>query len=402
MRGRLTLAFVCLALVLTAIGGVIRVNALGATARADDLKSLGISARLIGTHVEDLYVDGVYDEDRPVESARLARYVPAETELTLTRDGSPAVTVAAADFDADAAEEATQVQATVGTTTVTLIEDASVLKSATRQSQTPLLALLLVLVLLAGLLGLAVATALTRPFRRLAQSADALGRGRFDFVAPRSRLPEVVCIATSLQTSANQLQDSQRRDREFFHHASHVLRTPLTGLRLELEELSLRDDLNEDARRSAARSLADATRLESTVTELLDFARGRRLVDGAEVSLMILGSDVAQRWRDHLPESREVRAFVDDGAEVTLTPGPVEQLLDSVLRDVSDNATGPVTLRFAGQDEHVKVTITSGPRRSGSIRRPTGQATQTIAEVLGGRCKGDITSGEIEILLPRR
>lgn len=397
MRGRLTLAFVCLALALTAIGGVIRVNALGAMARADDLKSLGISARLIGTHVEDLYVD-----DRPVSSTRLVAYLPTETELTLTREGSPTLTVAASDFDADATEEGTRVQETVGATTVTLVEDASVLQAATRQSQTPLLAMLLVLGLLAALAGLVVATVIARPFRLLAQSADALGRGRFDFVPPRSRVPEVVCISTSLQASAKQLQDSLRRDREFFHHASHVLRTPLTGLRLELEELSVRDDLNEDARRSATRSLADAQRLESTVTELLDFARGRRLVDGAEVTLLTLGSDVAQRWRDHLPESREVRAFVDDGAEVTLTPGPVEQLLDSVLRDVSDNATGPVTLRFAGQDEHVKVTITSGPRRSGGMRRPSGQATQTIAEVLGGRCKGDATSGEMEILIPRR
>ncbi|WP_442940108.1 histidine kinase dimerization/phospho-acceptor domain-containing protein [Nocardioides sp. B-3] len=48
-----------------------------------------------------------------------------------------------------------------------------------------------------------------------------------------------------------------------------MLRTPLTGLRLELEELSERPDLNDDVRRSAARSPADAERLETTVSQLL-------------------------------------------------------------------------------------------------------------------------------------
>lgn len=397
MRGRLALAFACFALVMTSIGGGIRINALADIARTDQIETLSLSARLIGQHVEDLVADGL-----PVTAGRLAAYLPAETQLSLTREGSPTVTLAHADFDAGAAEEGTRVEETVGSTTIALVEDASVLSAATRQSQSPVVALLLVMVLLAALAGFVVATALARPFNRLAESAAALGRGRFDIEPPRSRIPEVVSIATSLQTSATQLQDSLQRDREFFHHASHVLRTPLTGLRLELEGLSERDDLNDDVRRSAARSLADAERLESTVSELLAFARGRQLVAGAEVSLMTLGSDVAQRWRDHLPESREVRAFVDDGPEITLTPGPVEQLLDSVLKDVSDNATGAVTLRFAGRAEHVKVTVISGPRRSGSVREQGAQAAQTIAEVLGGRCTGDAASGELEILLPRR
>ncbi|UUZ60141.1 hypothetical protein [Nocardioides sp. B-3] len=123
---------------------------------------------------------------------------------------------------------------------------------------------------------------------------------------------------------------------------------------------------------------------------------------GAEVSLLTLGSDVAQRWRDRLPESREVRAYVDGGPDFTLTPGPVEQLLDSVLRDVSERGTGAVTLRFAGEEEHVKVTVRSGPARRGAAQRPSVRVAHTPAEVLGGRCTGDATSGELEILLPRR
>lgn len=397
MRGRLTLAFACFVLVMTAIGGGVRVNALADVARMHELDGLTTSARLIGTMVEDLHADGV-----PVTADRLAAYVPDKTELTVARDGSATLSASDADFQVAAEDEPTSVEETVGGTTVTLVQDASVLADATRQQQLPLFFLLAALVLFAGLVGFVVASALARPFNRLAESAAALGRGRFDFEPPRSRIPEVVSIATSLATSARQLEDSLQRDREFFHHASHVLRTPLTGLRLELEELSEHPDLSDDVRRSAARSLADAVRLESTVGQLLDFARARSLVAGAEVSLMTLGSDVAQRWRDRLPESREVRAYVDGGPDFTLTPGPVEQLLDSVLRDVSDHGTGAVTLRFAGEEEHVKVTVRSGPARRGAAQRPSAQMAHTLAEVLGGRCTGDATSGELEILLPRR
>lgn len=397
MRGRLTLAFACFALVMTSIGGAIRMQALGDLARTEEIETLSLSARFIGTLVED-----VYAEDMTLTPARLVAYVPDESEVTIARNGSSVITVAAADFDTRAASTGTRVEETVGETTITIVEDATVLTAAKEESRTPLLGMLAAMVLVAALLGFLVATLLARPFNRLAESAAALGRGRFDFEVPKSRIPEVVSIATSLQTSAVQLQDTLQRDREFFHHASHVLRTPLTGLRLELEELSERADLDPDVRESAARSLIDAHRLECTVTELLDFARARRLMAGAEVSLLTLGSDVAQRWRDQLPDSREVRAFVDAGPEVTLTPGPVEQLLDSVLRDVSDNGTGTVTLRFVGQEEHVKVTVTSGPRKDGATGVASAGATETIAEVLGGRCKGDAASGELEILLPRR
>lgn len=397
MRGRLALAFACFALVMTAIGGGIRINALADVARTHELEGLTTNARLIARLVEDLRTDNL-----PVSAERLAAYVPEGSKLTISRSGTPPVSVSAAGFEAEAPDEPLGVRETLGSTTITLVQDASVLREAVRQTLTPLLALLVALVLVAGLVGFVVATVLARPFNRLAESAAALGRGRFDFERPRSRIPEVVSIATSLETSAIQLEQSLRRDREFFHHASHILRTPLTGLRLELEELSLREDVNDDVHRSAVRSLADAARLEVTVTELLEFARARRLVAGAEISLLTLGSEVAQRWRDQLPESREVRAYVDGGPEFTLTPGPVEQLLDSVLRDVAEHGTGTVTLRFAGQEDLVKVTVCSGPGRRGAELRAGAQTAHTIAEVLGGRCTGDATSGELEILLPRR
>ena len=167
-----------------------------------------------------------------------------------------------------------------------------------------------------------------------------------------------------------------------------------------------------DVRRTTARCLSDVERLDCTIAELLELARGRALVEGAEVSLLALGSHIAQRWRGQLPESREVKAFVDSGPDLLLTPGPVEQLLDSVLRDVRESGSGPVMIRFAGQDEHVKVTVSSGSSQpyaavSGAVAlaaemRTNADVARTLTEVLGGRYNGDATVDQLEILLPRR
>lgn len=410
MRERLTLAFVGLALVIVVVAGLVRAMTLGDIVRSSETEDLQQQAVMIGR-----VVDGLEQAGRPVDAGSLAGLVAPHVSLEVERAGEPALLLDGSDYVEG--EEDVRASNTVGGTTVTLVQDATVADEVMTQARGPLLALMIGLVVLAGVIGLALASALSRPFRDLAESAAALGRGRFDIEPPRSRIPEVVSISESLRASSQRLQKSLRRDRDFFHHASHVLRTPLTGMRLELEELTLRPDLDDEVRRTTSRCLADVERLDCTIAELLDFARGRALVEGAEVSLLALGSQIARRWRGVLPESREVKAFIDSGPDVLLTPGPVEQLLDSVLRDVTEASNGPVVLRFAGKEEHVKVTVrsgstgrfTPGPGPVALATAPTvpavrvnADAARTITEVLGGRYTGDATVDELEILLPRR
>ncbi len=397
MRERLTLAFVCLALVIAGVVGTARATALGDVVRVAQLDRLTSTAKVIASLVEDLE-----SNDVAVTSEQLATFVPKRTELTLERPESEILTLSGVGFDPDVGDDAPRVRETVGSTTVALVQDEEVVLDQTLRQERQLLALMLVAVILASLLGFVLASALARPFQELARSAAALGRGRYDIEPPTSRIREVASIAASLKAGATQLQDSMRRDREFVLHTSHVLRTPLTGMRLELEELSLRSDLDDEVRRTLTRCLADVQRLDKTVGDLLDLARGRQVVAGAEVTLVMLGSQVAQRWRDRLPESREVRAFVDGGPDVTVTPGPIEQLLDSVLLDVSVSDSGPVTLRFAGLEEHIRVLIQTGTGDTGAGAWTDSQSARRHVEVLGGRCSGDAAKGELEILLPRR
>lgn len=400
MRERLTLAFVGLALVLLSVAGVVRALAVADITRTAELDHLGADARFVAQVVETRHEAG-----EEVSSGYLDALVAPETRLTVERAGRSTLVVEGSGFAVGDLGDPLEVSQTVGGTTVRAVESDEGVRRLTASTIGSLVALMLSLVVLAGLAGFVLAGRLSRPFRELADGAAALGRGRFDIDLPESRVPEVAAISSALRSSAVQLRESISRDREFLQHASHVLRTPLTAMRLELEDLTLRDELDDDdVRRTAGRCVAEVQRLDQTVGELLDFARSRSLVSGAEVSLLDLGSRLAQRWRDELGESRRVRAFVDAGGELTLTPGPVEQLLDSVLRDVRVHGTGPVELHFSGQDAHVKVTVSTGPARESAAPadRNSAASARTITEVLGGRYSGDPAGGGLDILLPRR
>ena len=160
--------------------------------------------------------------------------------------------------------------------------------------------------LLAGLVGWWLAVRLSEPFTRLAGAAAALGRGRFDLALPaddrsRRRRPS----PGRCGCSAAQLEARLAREREFAEHASHVLRTPLTGLRLELEDLTLRDDVPADVKDAARRCIERVDAVNASAGELVALTRSAALVEGAETTVADLARQVAQEWSDQLAGRRD-------------------------------------------------------------------------------------------------
>ena len=272
-----------------------------------------------------------------------------------------------------------------------------------------IITLFLLIGVLAGMIGWVAARSLAGPFQKLAVAAGALGRGRFDLDLPKTRIPEAQAIAQSLQTSAMQLESRISRERAFAEHASHVLRTPLTSLRLELEELTLRDDVPEDAKAAAVRCINSVDNVNASAGELVALARRGSLVEGAEVTLHELARQLAQRWADRLAEERrQLSASAEGDLDLAFTPGPVEHVLDLVLSDILLGGKGPVRITFLGEDDYLKVTMPAGVIANGSRRRRGPQpgagleAARAVATSQGGRIAGDGSAEDLEILLPRR
>ena len=109
-------------------------------------------------------------------------------------------------------------------------------------------------------------------------------------------MPEIDAIASSLDRSAERVEELLRAERSFSEHASHQLRTALTGLQLRIEELAGNDD--PAVREEAEAALEQSARLLSIIEELLALARTGR---AGNVTRFDLGDLVRQHVDDIEP-----------------------------------------------------------------------------------------------------
>ncbi|KAA9160242.1 HAMP domain-containing histidine kinase [Amycolatopsis acidicola] len=177
-----------------------------------------------------------------------------------------------------------------------------------------------------------LAARLARPLEELSATARRLGEGDFTVRAGRVGVPEIDSVATSLDTTAERIGDTLGRERAFSANASHQLRTPLAGLRLQLE--SVLDVPEADARGVVQDAVETVDRLERTVDDLLTLARGRpRASEPADLTALL--TEVEQDWRGLLAaEGRELRVVREDPP----APWASEEAIRQILVVLLDNA----------------------------------------------------------------
>lgn len=405
MRSRAVLLFVALVLVLVSAGYLLRTWSVQRSVRAHDDQVVHRTVLALAT-----LVDERIDAGGAVDDALLRPLVGQDLGVLFHPGKGREVEVRGAGFtgplDTDASSADVWATApTAGKGYVLLSEDASAVHDAAWQSRSQTLLLLLMTAVVAALVGALLARWYVRPLRQLAGAAAALGRGRFQLDLPRGGTPEVSAIAEALDASARQLQDRLAGEDEFARRASHALRTPLTGLRWELEEAELLDDLPEEAEAALTRSLQRVDQLDAVTGELIAASRRRALVAQAAVPLEVLAPQIAQRWTDELDaRHRTLTAAIEGDGATTYTPGPVEQILELLLIDVTHRTEGAVRLVFAvGTDAHLRITVAaeSVVAARSSATTPLLRA-ETVAMALGGRLEGEYAAGGVEIVLPRR
>ncbi|MFA5884262.1 MAG: ATP-binding protein [Acidimicrobiia bacterium] len=208
--------------------------------------------------------------------------------------------------------------------------------------------------------GWLLARRVTAPLDELAQASARLGAGGFSVSVPRHGISETDAVADALETSAARIDALVQSEREFSANASHQLRSPLTALRMRLEELADTDDADA-ARTEAEAALEQADRLDETITELLALARQGRIGDAVDVDVARLVDERVEAWQPAF--ARAHRAIRIETAprpgpvEVRAHPGGVGQALDAVIDNALRHGAGTVTITLAPRAVDVEVVV---------------------------------------------
>ncbi|WP_020659085.1 sensor histidine kinase [Amycolatopsis benzoatilytica] len=205
-------------------------------------------------------------------------------------------------------------------------------------------------------IGFVLARGVTRPVRSLRAVAGQLSQGRLRARADlRVGAPELRSLAATVNTMADRLQHLVESQRLFVADASHQLRTPLTALRLRLENLDPHLPPGERPKLDAA--IRETVRLGRLVDSLLALASA----DAATEPIAADAADVAagrvEVWRPvALDQHVQLELRAEACPPALVVPGSLEQILDNLLSNAIA-ATAPGTA----------VTVHIGPAGSDAV-----------------------------------
>ncbi len=238
-----------------------------------------------------------------------------------------------------------------------------------------LLAVALISVAMALVAAWAFANTVTRPLRRLRLATERLAAGEDGVQAPDDEgPPEVRSLARSFNTMSSRLSSLLGAQRSFAGDASHQLRTPLTALRVRLEQAAdSLDDHPEEARLRIEAATSETERLQHLVDQLLMLARTEgRAVERVVVDLADAARERVEMWQS-LAEEADVRVVSSTmpAAPVLAAPEAVEQVidnfLDNALRVAPAGTALEVVVQRAGDGVAVRV-LDRGPGMTDSQR----------------------------------
>jgi signal transduction histidine kinase len=406
MRERLVIAFVGLTLAVIGLYGVPRAYFLADLVRSQERSALDGTA----TALQQLY-DEHASHGGQIDERLLAVGLASADRVELTpRGGHPMAVGARPDGKG-------------GITVRRELQDGSVLRlsvsgetvgATIRDAIMPLVLLGLGLGLGSAILGVVLARRLSRPFQELAGFSRELGHGRFDLDVPTYSVPEADAIGSSLRGAAARLDDLVTRERQFAANASHQLRTPITALRLNLEDLTLWPETDPAVAAELEKGLGELDRLSTSIDELLDLARGRRLDAQQEVDLVALVKASTARWPRRLAEeSRTIALRTGRSASTRVPAGPVEQVLDVLIDNARLHGEGTITVEVRDAGTHLEIAVgDEGTRRIGPDVFRRGVSTgdgdsegiglavaSELAEVCGGHLTLDTTAASTRFVL---
>ncbi|MFA1541492.1 ATP-binding protein [Actinomadura sp. DLS-62] len=166
---------------------------------------------------------------------------------------------------------------------------------------------------------------------------------------------EIAQLARTANATLDRLEQAVGRQRQFASDASHELRTPITGLRANLEDAAMHPE-DSDLREVVRSALRDTDRLESIVTDLLLLARigtgGTAMQEPIDLSALA-AAEVRRRV-----STLRVVTELPAGVTVRGVRMQLVRLLGNLLDNAERYAGSAVTVQVAREDGHALLAVT--------------------------------------------
>lgn len=220
--------------------------------------------------------------------------------------------------------------------------------------------------LVAALVGNALARRTLGPVARASEAARMIADGRLDTRLSAGTADEFGAWATAFNEMADTLQAkivalsaAQAREQRFTANVAHELRTPLTALVAEASVLSEQVCLlPERARRPVELLITDVSRLKVLVSELMEISRldsgsepvQHQLTDIRSVVLALIG---ARGWQGRVAVGGEPLTLRTD-------PRRIERIIANLLENAVEHSGRDVSVRIGMEGLQARIVVTDG------------------------------------------
>ncbi len=205
---------------------------------------------------------------------------------------------------------------------------------------------------LAWLVASALSRRLARPIQRLAEAAARFGDGAVVIPSEPSGVAEIDQLDAALAASSSRLALLLSRERSFSADVSHQLRTPLTRLRMSLDEL-------DGTEASVSEARAEVDHLQTTVERLLALSRDRQPVgQPVDVNEAVLAT--SRRWSRRVEQTgRSLRLATTDGLPpISGSQAALDQVLDVLIDNAVVHGRGAVDVASRAAPGGVVIEVT--------------------------------------------